>query len=104
MSAAANAGFLKRNPAHSAALGRVKEWVRVRFALPDDAAIMVAEVNCQVPGCPPVETAVVFWTDVGDRHQFKIFKPVQQVIEDDLPPAWMRDALTASDGFECGCC
>lgn len=104
MLGAAKIGFRKRSPAHSAALDRVKEWVRTRFALPEDATIMVAEVNCQVPGCPPVETAVAFWIEADERRQFKIFKPVDDVVEDDLPPAWMKDALTPSDGFECSCC
>jgi hypothetical protein len=104
MTAAAKPGFLKRSAAHGAALDRVKEWVRARFALPDDAALVVAEVSCQLPGCPPLETAVAFWTEVGERRQFKIFKPVEQVREDDLPPAWMKDALIPSDGCECGCC
>jgi len=97
-------GFVKRTPAHGAALERVKEWVRARFALAADATIMVAEVNCQVPGCPPVETAVAFWSAADERRQFKIFKPVEEVGEDDLPPAWMKDALIPSDAFECSCC
>ena len=26
---------------------------------------MVAEVACAVPGCPPLETVVAFWTDTS---------------------------------------
>ena len=29
----------------------------------DDAAILVAEVACAVPGCPPIETVIAFWSD-----------------------------------------
>jgi nitrate reductase delta subunit len=46
---------------------------------------------------------VVFWSEAG-RHHFKIFKPLTQVSEDDLPPAFMKNALVALDGFECDCC
>jgi nitrate reductase delta subunit len=46
---------------------------------------------------------VVFWTTAG-RHHFKIFKPLAQASEDDLPPAFMKNALLALDGFECDCC
>ena len=95
--------FHKR-PEHVAALDRVREWTRARFKLPDDAAILVAEVSCAVPGCPPIETVVAFWTDSETRHQFKLFKPVAAVVLDDLPPTWMKNALIAIDGSDLDCC
>jgi nitrate reductase delta subunit len=91
-----------RNPNYSAAVERVREWVRARFSL-GEGAILVAEVACAVPGCPPIETVIAFWSDER-RHHFKVFKPVAQVIEDDLPPYWMKRALAVSDDFECECC
>ena len=60
-----------------AALDRVREWVRARFTL-GEAAILVAEVACAVPGCPPIETVIAFWSDER-RHHFKVFKPVAEV-------------------------
>ena len=33
------------------------------FALPEESAILVAEVTCAVPGCPPIETVIAFWSD-----------------------------------------
>jgi nitrate reductase delta subunit len=95
--------FSKKSPAHIAALDRVREWVRARFALGEDTAILVAEVACAVPGCPPIETVVAFWAE-QKRHHFKVFKPVAEVSEDDLPPRWLRPALAVPDDFECGCC
>jgi len=94
---------LKADPAHTAALERVRTWTRARFALPEDAAILVVQVACSLPGCPPLETAVAFWTDGTTRHQFKLFKPVAEVVEDDLPPPWMKPALVVDEesGFEC---
>jgi hypothetical protein len=94
--------FTRKSPGHSAALHRVREWVRARFAL-GEGAILVAEVSCAVPGCPPVETVIAFW-DGELRHHFKIFKPVAEVVEDDLPPAWYKPALAVSDDFVCECC
>jgi len=85
------------------ALDRVRDWTRARFALAEDATIMVSEVTCTVPGCPPVETHMVFWTELG-RHHFKIFKPLADVAEDDLPPAFMKNALVALEGIDCDCC
>jgi len=94
----------KKRPEHLAALDRVREWTRERFKLPDDAAIMVTEVTCALPGCPPLETVVAFWTGNDTRHHFKLFKPVAEVVEDDLPPTWMKNALIVVEGFGCECC
>jgi nitrate reductase delta subunit len=93
----------RQNAELAEALTRVKEWVRTRFALPEDAAIMVSEVACNLPGCPPLETAVAFWE--GDtRHHFKMFKRASEVGYDDLPYAWMKESLIVPEGFECECC
>jgi hypothetical protein len=95
--------FTRKSPERTAALDRVREWVRERFRLPDDAAILVAEVACGVPGCPPLETVIAFWSDER-RHHFKVFKPVAEVVCDDLPPSWYKGALAVPDDFECDCC
>ncbi len=94
---------LKKSPAYHEALARVREWTRERFTLPADATILVSEIACGLPGCPPLETVVVFW--IGEtRHHFKFFKPGREVVFDDFPPAWLRTALAVPDGFECDCC
>jgi nitrate reductase delta subunit len=96
-------GAAKKSAAQLAALDRVKEWTRTRFSLAPDAVIMVGEVACSLPGCPPLETVVVFWGADGTRHQFKLFKTPGQVLEEDLPYAWLRKSLEALDdaGFDC---
>jgi len=96
-------GFIKKSPEHVAALERVREWTRKRFSLPDDATIVVSEIACILPGCPPLETVIVFWED-DKRHHFKIFKPVADVVCDDLPFAWLKDALAVPEDFVCDCC
>ena len=96
-------GFTTRSPAGAAGLERLRGWTRTRFALADGETVMVSQIACTVPGCPPLETHVVFWTDAG-RHHFKIFKPLAEVGEDDLPPNFMKNALIALEGFECDCC
>ena len=94
---------LRKSAAHLEALGRVREWTRERFTLAADATILVSEIACGLPGCPPIETVVVFW--IGEtRHHFKFFKPAREVVFDDFPPAWLRKALAVPDGFACDCC
>jgi nitrate reductase delta subunit len=93
----------RKGPDHEEALARVRKWTRARFALAAEDAILVSEVACKLPGCPPLETVVAFW--VGDtRHHFKFFKPVREVAVEDFPPAWLRNALAVPDGFACDCC
>jgi hypothetical protein len=99
----ANTGFRRKPPGHAAAAEEVREWTRERFSLPADATIMVAEVTCAVPGCPPLETVVAFWIESA-RHHFKVFKPVEEVVLDDLPPGWLKSALADIDGMGCECC
>jgi nitrate reductase delta subunit len=96
-------GLTRKRPDNGAAVDRLRHWTRTRFSLAESETIMAAEIACAVPGCPPIETHVVFWTGLG-RHHFKIFKPVAEVTEDDLPPAFMKNALIALDGADCDCC
>ena len=96
-------GFARNAPVDGAALERVRGWTRVRFELGDDISVMVNELACALPGCPPRETVVAFWTAPERRHHFKIFKPAAEVVSDDLPPAWLKDALVVAEG-DCDCC
>ena len=96
-------GSVRKSPERLRAVARIKTWTRERFALPEGSAIMVAELACALPGCPPLETVIGFW--IGERHHhFKVFKPLEEVACDDLPPAWLKNALAVPEGFECGCC
>lgn len=94
----------RSDPEHQEALARVRQWTSERFRLGETATILVAEITCGLPGCPPLETVVAFWTDDARRHQFKIFKPVREVVSGDLPFAWLKDSLFVPEGFGCDCC
>jgi nitrate reductase molybdenum cofactor assembly chaperone NarJ/NarW len=76
-------GLTKKGPGLSVEQERVRTWAREHFQLPEDETIMVSELPCSEPNCPPVETHLVFWTQAG-RHQFKVFKPLAEVVPDDL--------------------
>jgi nitrate reductase delta subunit len=86
-----------------AAVERLKNWTRARFKLTEDDAVFVAELACGLPGCPPLETVVAFWTGQDLRHQFKVFKSVIEVAEDDLPPSWLKPTLVADEN-DISCC
>lgn len=91
------------DPARLAALDRLEAWTRERFGLAAGDTVVVTRRSSDLPGFPPEETVVGFWTPDGTRHHFRVFKGVEGVLPEDLPPAWLRDAL-AWDGFDCDCC
>jgi hypothetical protein len=101
---AAAFGAMRKGVAHLEAVERVKDVTRARFALGEDDTVLVTESVPSLPGFPPHETKIVFWTGDATRHHFKVFKPVEEVTDGDVPPAWMRESLTAAEGVECSCC
>ncbi len=77
---------------------------REQFGLPEEAVVFVSQLACSSPGCPPLETVVVFWNAAGVRHRFKIFKVVRDVTAADLPYTWLLRSLAQPDGFDADCC
>ncbi len=67
---------------------RIKARTVELLALPDDAVVMVSELQCTEPGCPPVETVVAVLAQSSPRRQVKIHKPVGDVSDDDLAAAF----------------
>jgi len=96
-------GLVKKSPGRLKAIDRVEEWTRERFGLARGSAVHVWEIACAVPGCPPLETVVGF-SIAEQRHQFRVFKPLEQVGSDDLPPAWFKGALAVAGELDCDCC
>jgi len=74
----------------------------VRATLDALAAVLVCEVACAVPGCPPLETVVAFWSVDDKRHQFKLFKPMLEIIYDDI--GWLMGSPSDHDGSSWDCC
>jgi hypothetical protein len=93
----------RKSPERLQVIERVAEWTRERFKLPKEATIFVSEIACPLPGCPPLETVVAFWI-AEQRYQFRLFKPVAEVVLDDLPFAWLKDALAVQEGVGWDCC
>ena len=96
------APFQKR-PERADAAARVKRWVRERFALDRDGTVLVTEIENAQPGFPPLSTVVAFWNAERKHYHFRVFKPLEEVSEADIPPAWYREALALTAGIDCGC-
>ena len=95
-------GNAKATALSLAAVENIQVWTRQRFKLAADAAVLVAEVACRVPLCPPLETAVAFWTADEKRHQFKLYKPLLEVVYDDI--GWLIGSPTEHDSSAWDCC
>jgi hypothetical protein len=94
---------VRKGPERLSLVERLSDWTRERFDLPRDAVISVSEIACPLPGCPPLETVVTFWI-ADQRYQFKVFKSLAEVVTDDVPYAWLKEALAVCQDFDCGCC
>jgi len=94
----------RKSPDRLEAASRVKAWTRARFSLPADSIILVSELESAAPGFPPLSTVVAFWSAERKHYHWRIFKPLEELVEDDLPPAWYKQALEVTAGLQCGCC
>jgi nitrate reductase delta subunit len=93
-----------RGPAQGRDAARLAALVRAHFALGPDWTVTVADLRCQVPGCPPVETVALMWGPNGAPYRLRVFRPMTQVGADDLPPRWYLPALAAAGDIDGGCC
>ena len=82
-------------------ISRVEVLVRERFRVPPSEIILVSQDPGTKPGFPPQETNVIFWKN-EKRYRLKIFSPVSNVMNADLPIGWLLPAL--EDNGEGGCC
>jgi hypothetical protein len=92
----------RHDPDFLAALESVQSWTRRRFKLAQESAVLISEVACRLPGCPPLETVVAFWTEDDKRHQFKLYKPVADVTYDDI--GWLIGSPSSHEGSAWDCC
>ncbi len=83
-------------------LDRTEALVRARFGLSPDDIVLVTEEPARLPGAPDRMTTILFWTGTDTRHRLRLFKPVAQIGETDLPQPWLRRALR--DEGEADCC
>lgn len=63
---------------------RIKDWVREILAPGDDVTILVSELTCSEPGCPPVETVIALFRGKEEPTKHKIHKPSAEVTRDDI--------------------
>jgi hypothetical protein len=80
--------FASRQDARrSKAIRALKLTARTLFEAGEDEAVVVNELTCTEPGCPPVETVVALLREGSKPRQVKLHKAAVDVTEDDLRAA-----------------
>jgi hypothetical protein len=66
----------------------IKEWVRAAACAPDDATIMVSELSCSEPGCPPFEVVMAVLRTGESPVQKKLHMRLADLSQEDVTRAW----------------
>jgi G3E family GTPase len=74
-------------------LDQIRYWMRQNFGFPAEAPIVIKEVPCVKPGCPPIETAIMAILKHEPPRLFKVqhtineitFDHVYDLIENPMP-------------------
>lgn len=75
-----------------AQLAAIKSWVAEALALPDDVTVMVTELRCSEPGCPPLETVIAVLYEGQQPEQRKLHKASSELTADDIRGLFAADA------------
>jgi len=81
----------RRDEAWTAAIRALRATAREVFAAGDDDAVLVSELRCTEPGCPPVETVIALLRERQKPRQVKVHKRAAEVTADDLRAALRGD-------------
>jgi len=49
------------------------------FHLNNETTVMVTELKCCEPGCPPIETVIALLKGPGNTQQYKIHKTADEI-------------------------
>jgi G3E family GTPase len=65
-------------------LDQIRYWMRQNFGFPNDAAIVIKEVPCVKPGCPPIETSIMAVLKHEPPRLFKVQRTINEITFDNI--------------------
>lgn len=77
-------GIRKTGDDRGRKVGEVRQWVREAHGVSSDTTVMVTELQCHEPGCPPLETVVAILHGPGDTRQAKIPRGIVELTRQDI--------------------
>ncbi|MEY9938899.1 hypothetical protein [Streptacidiphilus sp. MAP5-3] len=85
-------GLLRRqSPEHTARVNAIKGQTRRELDLDDGDTVVVRQLDCTEPGCPPVETVVAVLGAGGASRRWTLHHPVTEIT-----PQRLAEALATS--------
>ena len=63
-------------------LDQIRYWMRQNFGFPQDIPIVIKEVPCVKPDCPPIETAIMAILANEPPRLFKVQQPINEITFD----------------------
>jgi hypothetical protein len=76
--------FGPKPPADTGKILQIQGWVKDGLDLDEGTIVMVSELRCSEPGCPPLETLIAVLDGPGRRRQFKFHKTIAEMTADDI--------------------
>jgi hypothetical protein len=61
---------------------QIRYWMRQNFGFSKEIPILVKEVPCVKPACPPIETAIMAMLKNEPPRHFKIQRPINEITFD----------------------
>jgi hypothetical protein len=83
------------SPEHTVRVNAIKGQARRQLKLNDDDIVMVRQLDCTEPGCPPVETVVAVLPPEGPARRWTLHHPISDITPDRLATA-LAEAPTTS--------
>jgi hypothetical protein len=75
----------------------VKAWVREAARVPEDATVLVTELSCSEPGCPPYEVVMAILAEGAPPLQKKLHKRLADLSRDEVVALWSGQADDRDD-------
>jgi hypothetical protein len=77
--------LLNPRPTHDPQqIAALKQWVGATFGLDDQTTILVTELRCSEPDCPPLETVIALLRPNMPAQQYKLPKAIPDVTAADV--------------------
>ena len=67
---------------------RIKDWTRAALGLDEGARVLVHELACSRPNCPPRETVILVVPADGAPYKLALHCAMDELGEADLAQAW----------------
>lgn len=78
----------------------IKSWAIQSLGLDSDVNLLVTELRCTEPGCPPLETVIAVLYSDGAKKQYKIHHAVDDLTESVLMTALLKHSNEGEHSHE----